>query len=264
MRLNTRGLIIRTLEVGESDRAVTVLTKDCGVVHAFARRSRAAKSALVSATQLFCYSELTLFEGKTANTIDDAQPIEVFFELRQDLARLSLAQYFCELVGVLAPEDDGAGDFLRLLLNAFYLMCKQKHPLSVIKAAVEMRMLSLAGYMPDLICCKDCGAYEADLMLFSPREGTLTCDSCCKGDYKGMIPLHRGALTALRHTIYADFSKLFSFSLSEEGLKELNRASESYIINTLERSFQTLDFYHSIKEDENSADSNQEDKNHET
>ena len=153
MQIQTEGIVIRVAAVGESDRLVTVLTRDRGVVRAFARKSRAAKSRLVSATQLFCYTRILLFCGKDKYMIDEAQPLEVFFELRQDIARLALAQYFCELAGVLAPQEDGerAAEFLRLLLAAFRRLCRGGRPLPLVKAAVEMRMLSLAGYMPDLI-----------------------------------------------------------------------------------------------------------------
>lgn len=60
--------------------------------------------------------------------INDAQPLEVFFDLRSDIETLSLAQYFCELVSVLAPEEAAAGDFLRLVLNALHFLAKRKRP----------------------------------------------------------------------------------------------------------------------------------------
>ena len=246
MTLETDGLVIAEQSVGESDRLATILTRDEGVVRAFARQAKKVGSTKASATQLFCYSRLTLYKGREKYVIDDARPVELFFDLRRDVERLALAQYFCELARTLPPQEAPAGDFLRLVLNALHFLSKGKKPPLLLKAVVEMRMLELSGYMPDLVGCRECGSYEADPMLFFPREGTICCASCAAQEPVGAMALSPGVLTALRHTIYADFEKLFSFSLRPEGLKALAAVSERYTLCTLERGFQTLDFFHGL------------------
>lgn len=249
MQISTDGLIIMEKDVGESDRLVTVLSREEGVLRAFAQRANKMKSSKLSATQLLCYSRLTIYKGRDKYIIDDAQPLEIFFELRKDIERLSLAQYFCELAGALAPQEAPAGDFLRLVLNALHFLSKGNRPNSMLKAVVEMRMLSLAGYMPDLVMCAGCSCYEADRMYFLPRSGKLYCADCYR-QYQGSEPaflLGRGVVTALRHTVYADFEKLFSFQLSLQGLQDLAAASEAYVVHTLSRRFNTLDFYNQVK-----------------
>ncbi len=247
MRIETEGLVIMEKSVGESDRLVTILTRQEGVVRAFAQQANKIKNSKLSATQLLSYSRFTIFKGREKYIIDDAQPIEVFFDLRRDMERLSLAQYFCELAGALAPQETEAGDFLRLILNALHFLCKGTKPQLLLKSIVEMRILSLAGYMPNLICCAGCSCYEADEMFFLPRNGVIYCGGCLQPSAEPALRLSRGALTGLRHTIYADFDKLFSFNLSEQGMKELSRASEQYVLSTLQRSFNTLDFYNQMK-----------------
>lgn len=246
MQINTDGLIIREQSIGESDRLVTVLTREQGILRAFVRGAKAMKSRNASSTQLFCYSRLSIYEGRDKYIIDEAEPIEVFFSLRSDFEKLSLAQYFCELALTLAPEKMKAGDFLRLVLNAFYFLGKEKLPPAQIKAIVEMRMLSLAGFMPDLVCCDQCGAYEADQMYFMVKQGKLYCGSCYPQFAPGGILMNRGVATALRHTIYADFNKVFGFALPPKDIETLAKASERYLLNTVERGFATLDFYKQI------------------
>lgn len=248
MLLNTEGLILKEQNIGESDRLVTVLTRQQGLMRAFVRGAKRIKNRNASSTQLLSYSRLSVYRGKEKNVIDEAEPIEVFFELRQDIEKLALAQYFCELTLALAPEDGEAGGFLRLVLNALYLLAHGKRPPALIKAVLEMRMLSLAGYLPDLLYCQGCGAYEADTMYFLPRQGTLLCHACyAKARRREGVTLGRGALTALRHSVYADFEKIFSFTLSAEGIRLLAQAAERYVVERLERSFPTLNFYHQIK-----------------
>ncbi len=59
-----------------------------------------------------------------------------------------------------------------------YFLCKGTRPNAVLKAIVEMRMMSLAGYQPDLVCCAECGCYEAETMYFLPRSGKILCGAC--------------------------------------------------------------------------------------
>lgn len=87
-------------------------------------------------------------------------------------------------------------------------------------------------------------------MYFLPRGGVIYCGDCMQPSAEPAVKLSRGALTGLRHTIYADFEKLFSFSLSPRGLSELSRASEQYMLATLQRGFNTLDFYHQIAQED--------------
>ncbi len=242
VQVKTQGLVIREQPVGESDKLVTVLTRDEGVVRAFARRAKNLKDSKNSATGLLCYSRLNLYKGRDKYIVNDAFPIEVFFGLRKDITALALGQYFCALSAELVPEGVESGEYLRLVLNALHFLCEGKKPPALLKPIVELRMLSISGFMPDLIGCARCGAYEAETMVFQVQEGNIRCKDC---GGKG-LPLSMGALTAMRHIVYSDFAKIFSFSLSEAAGKELSRAAEAYTVQVLQKRPQTLDFYNSL------------------
>lgn len=242
VQVKTQGLIIREQPVGESDRLVTVLTKDEGVVRAFARRAKSLKDSKNAATGLLCYSRLNLYKGREKYIINDAFPIEVFFGLRKDITALALGQYFCSLAAELVPEGVESEAYLRLVLNALHFLSKGTRPPALLKPIVELRMLSVAGFMPDLVACAHCGAYEADPMAFQAREGNIRCKACGGEGYL----LSPAALTAMRHIIYTDFEKLFSFSLSEGAAKELGETVEAYTVQVLQKRPQTLDFYNNL------------------
>lgn len=232
--------------MGESDRLVTVLTRDQGVVRAFARRAKNLKDSKNSATGLLCYSRLNLYQGRDKYIINDAFPIEVFFGLRQDIVRLALAQYFCGLSTELVPDGVESGDYLRLVLNALHFLSEGSRPEELLKPIVELRMLSLSGYMPDLVCCAQCGAYEADRMYFKVNRGVIYCQDCYLNNGDPCVALSRAALTAMRHIIYSDFEKIFSFSIPPGARKELLAASEAYTVSVLQKRPKTLDFYNSL------------------
>ena len=246
MQVQTQGLIIKEQTVGESDRLVTVLTKDEGVVRAFARRAKNLKDSKNAATGLLCYSRLKLSKGKEAYNINEAFPLEVFFDLRKDVASLALAQYFCQLAVELVPEGVESEEYLRLVLNALHFLCKGTRPQPVLKAIVELRMLSEAGYMPNLAYCAQCGAYESERMYFKINRGTLYCKDCYLDNGDLCAPLSLSALTAMRHIVYADFDRIFSFSVSPGAQKELSAAAEAYTVNILQKRPKTLEFYYSL------------------
>jgi DNA repair protein RecO (recombination protein O) len=255
MQIKTDGLIVRDLNVGEDDRIVTILTRELGIVQASARGARRVKSRLSTATRLFCYSDFTLFKGRETYIIDDVQPIEFFLGVDKDLERLALAQYFAQLCAFLAPQEESAELFLRLMLNALSFLQNGKRPLPFIKAAFELRMLTMSGYMPDIVACRICGAYEADRMTLDPVSGTLICCDCrdtapkCEEsapDDPKKPELSKGALAAMRHIVYADFERLFSFALPDAALSELSLAVQEYLLCRIERTFPTLEFYNSL------------------
>ena len=246
MKFRTEGLIIREQNIGEKDRLVFALTKTNGVIRAFVRGANNIKSQKCAATSLLAYSMLTVYKGRDSYVIGEARTIRLFSKLRSDVVKMCLAQYFCELALTICPREHHANSYLRLTLNSLYLLGEGKRPPDLIKPCYEMRLASMAGYMPDLRMCRSCGEYSAETMYFLPREGMLECASCRGKRLDGAIALNESSLTALRHTVYADDDKLFSFALSESGLAALNAASESYIKHRFEKDFKTLSFYKTI------------------
>ena len=91
MTTSTRGLVIREQTIGESDRLVTLLTADYGLIRAFVRGAKQVKNRLASSTSLFAYSDFQLYRGRDTFVVDNASPVEVFFDLRKDIERLAAA-----------------------------------------------------------------------------------------------------------------------------------------------------------------------------
>lgn len=246
MKVKTQGLIIREQAIGESDRLVTALTRDEGVVRAFARRAKNYKDSKNAATGLLCYSRLDLYKGRETYIISAAYPIESFFGLRKDIVTLSLAQYFCQLSAELMPESTPAGDCLRLVLNALHFLSSGERSPRLLKPLVELRMLSLAGYMPDLVGCANCGAYESPTMTFWAERGQIFCQDCWMPENGGGLGLSPGALMGIRHMVYSPMEKLFSFSLSPSALEEAEAAAEAYVLAVVQRELTSLSFYKSL------------------
>lgn len=245
MRLSTKGLIVKENNFSDNDRLVVALTRDRGLIRAFVRGARRFKNRNASSTGLLCYSDLTFFKYKDTYTIDEAVAIEVFFELRGDIEKLALAQYFCELSLTLAPEESEAKEFLRVVLNSLSFLSKGSRKEIFVKAVTELRLLSISGYMPALVACAGCSEYEQDEMFFDTVSAKIYCHNC-KPEIP-LISLNRGVLFAMRHIVYSDLNKLFMFTLSDRSLEKLASVTEKYLLIQTERKYNTLDFYHSVK-----------------
>ena len=97
--------------------------------------------------------------------------------------------------------------------------------------------------MPDLGSCSSCREADAPLW-FLPRDGVLRCARCEKpGD---ALPLPPTLLAALRHIVHAPFEKCFAFQIPEEAVPSLAKTAEAFLLCQLGRSFQTLQFYHTM------------------
>lgn len=239
------GLIIKEQNIGDNDKLVTILSRNEGIISAYASGAKSIKSRKGAATSLLSYSSLTIKKKGESYRITEASPIEVFFKSGNDIEALALAQYFCELSLNYAPSDDNSELVLRLILNALYFLGERKRNIHLIKAIVELKLMALIGYMPDLVACKKCYKYENDLMYFDTNEGFLYCSQCVPYE-KGFAVINGTLITAMRHIIYSEFSKLFSFTLPDEAAVALSSITEKYLINKTENNLKTLQFFSSL------------------
>ncbi len=247
MQISTEGVVLRARDVDEADRVLTILTKERGVVSAFANGSKRMKSKLMASTQTFAYSRFQLYKGKDHYTVDSAEPITVFYGIRNDVDRLALAGYLCELAQCLAPEEDEAEGFLRLLLNCLHFLDKGSREPIMVKALFELRALSMAGYMPNLVGCDVCGCFESEKMFFYINSAKLVCLPCAKPPFsEQVIELTISVLSAMRYIIYSEFDKLFAFTLTQPSLGLLARVIETYTLCRIGHSFKTLEFIKSL------------------
>ena len=82
--------------------------------------------------------------------------------------------------------------------------------------------------------------------MLDVTQGVLRCRGCSSGEGGMPKPLCPDSLKALRHIVYGDAKRLYSFRLEGDAMERLARAAESFIAAQLERGFRTLDFYHQI------------------
>lgn len=246
MHVTTDGIVVRQTAMQENSRLLTILTKKHGLISAYQNGVKSLKGKGMSNVDLLCYSRFVLFHSKEKYVVDTADSLHVFFKIRSDLEKLSLASYFAELCAELAPRREQAHEFLRLMLNTLYLLEEDKRPLLFLKAVFELSALSLAGYMPNLVGCRVCGSYHREQMYFSVRDGELICSVCLQNHAPDLRPVSASVLHAMRHILFADREKLFSFALPEDPLHQLSELTEAFLIYQTGRKLKTLDFLKTV------------------
>ena len=244
--INCMGLVLKTQPIGERDKRVTVLTDSIGLIHCFARGAQSIGGRLMSATQPFAYSAMTLFQRKESYSLDHADIEKLFMAVSIDIAKLSLVQYFAQAVIAHAPREEDARETLRLLLNCLHFLNGDQMEPAIVKVVFEFQLMKLCGYQPLLEECGSCGEQrEEGLYFFSLSEGILRCEACAQTRREEECVLPPPILKALRH-VSGDLSKAFFFQLPGEQLSYLGDIGERYLQYHSERRYETLDYYKSM------------------
>jgi len=169
------GVVLRTMRLGEADRIVTFLTSGRGKVRAVAKGVRKTKSRFGGRLEPLNHVSLLLYEGRELDVVTQAESIEQFRAVREDLDRLAKAQSLLEAADQVAQERHAAGRLYTMLLGALRALAAADSPLLV--PAFFLKVLALEGFQPMLDGCAGCGS-EAELVAFDVGEGGALCRTC--------------------------------------------------------------------------------------
>lgn len=257
-RITVKGLNVRETEIGESDKLITLVTEEYGLLSVNAKGVRSLKSKNMVACQPFAYSTYVLRRSKKYFYVEETELIECFFDLRADLDKLSLAAYICDVCCDVSVENQPDCELLQLTLNTLYAISYKDWPLRKIKAAFEFRCAAVCGFCPDLSLCDRCGCDPKGDVYLDVMNGRLLCRDCKpltereemmedNGTARLYFLLSPSVLSAMRYIVDSPGRKFLSFRIDDEDeLNLLCRYTESYLINHLEHGFKTLEFYKSI------------------
>lgn len=166
------GINLKSSPLGESDRLLTVLTDEYGLMRVAAPGARKHKSSLRGRSSLFVINQLLLAKGRTIDKIIQAESIESFPGLSQDLAKLTAAQYLAELVLFQALSDHPQTELLCLLRE--HLGRIASLPTSATLAGLThavFHLLALAGLTPQIhACCLTQQPLRPDSLKLDPLK----------------------------------------------------------------------------------------------
>lgn len=254
------GLVVFEREIGENDKLLVILTERYGKLSVISKGAKSLKNRHMASSQLFAYSNYRLRKRGSYYYILESDLIESYYSIRNDLFKLSLATYICDLVNDVAREGNCEDEILRLTLNTLYAIANSLKPLDFIKASYEIRLAAELGFMPDLEGCASCQSYSENNYLFDIIDGIILCNKCKAaremspesnsftemGVNKPIEILPLEVILAMRYVITCSQERFLSYTISDELLPSLYGICERYLLHHLERSFETLDFYKSL------------------
>src|SRR5687768_2124065 len=89
----TEAVILRRSDFGEADRLLTLFTARYGKRRVIAKGARKTTSRRAGHIELFNRVELQLATGRNLDIVTDAQIVDPYKQLHEDLPRLSHAYY---------------------------------------------------------------------------------------------------------------------------------------------------------------------------
>lgn len=240
------GIVLRTRNLGEADRIITLYTREQGKVDCVARGSRRTRSRLLGGTQLFTHGRYMLYSGRSLDSLNQAEIKESFARLREDLVKMGYASYLAELLDVVTEPGEPSEDIFHLILDAYHGLQRDVTPATVARW-FEFRLMALLGYEPELEHCVGCGR-EAEIEVhFSSREGGLICRNCLERDGSS-LSIRRSTVELLKHFLAMEGSRLGIVRPSAADLSLLESLGRAYVDERLPRPLKSLTFLASIQD----------------
>lgn len=250
------GMVLSAMPVNDYDKRLVILTKESGKITAFAKGARKPNSALLACCQPFAFGEFALYAGKSSYNIVSAEISNYFGELRDDFEGLCYGFYFCEFADYLTKENNDEKEILKLLYQSLRALSKKTIDPLLIRAVFELKIMALNGETPQVFGCVKCQNKIAGPVsieeqrltgryYFSAECGGILCDSC-RGYDKGAVSINTSTLYTMQYIISKETEKLYTFKVTDEVLKELQRCVKRYLERYIDHDFKSLEIFREI------------------
>ena len=254
------GLVIRESDHKDNDKILTVLTEKYGKLFVIGKGVKSLKNRHMACTQLFSYASFNLRRRGNFYYITDSDLIENYYEIRNDIVKLALSTYICDVLCEVSREGIEESGVMKLALNTFYAIAKDVKELEFIRASFEMKLASECGFMPDLECCSVCGKDNELFVSIDIMGGNYICDKCKSSALfttvkdafyetntaKPILYVSSSVIQAMKYVCASRLERFLSFSLDKSECPSFFDACEKYLLNHLERGFYSLEFYKSL------------------
>lgn len=245
---NVEAVVLRTQDLREADKLVTIFTRERGKQRVVAYGIAKAKSRNRGALQPLCHSKLLLYRGKNINSVRQSEGLNYFTELLANFDKLMIGCYLCEIVDILCAENEPNEPLFVLLLTtikwldhpAIDFMAAEK-----LRAGFEIKMLGLLGYLPELSCCVHCGTKLAPPLAFSLAEGGLLCRSCSQIDARS-FDIKPPTVYLLQQLVSTKPKDLPALQAENWVWKEAQRILKHLVNYYLERRAKSLDLLETL------------------
>jgi DNA repair protein RecO (recombination protein O) len=242
----SEAIVLRRVDFGEADRLLTLFSREFGKIKALAKGARKPQARKAGHVELFMRSDFMFAKGKNIDIVTQAEVVEPYLALRDDLVRTTYAAYAAELLDGLTAEADRDLAKYDLLSKALGWLAESDNYLLAARY-YELRLLALAGFQPQLFHCVSCNEpIEQQDQFFSAELGGLLCPACQAADRRA-LSISASAVKVLRHLQTHSWSHVKALRLRPRVQRDLENVMHHYLRHILERNLRSADFLYRLR-----------------
>jgi len=238
----TEAVILRRINLGEADRILTAFTPDHGKLRVIAKGVRKPSSRKAGHLEPFTRVQLLLARGRDLDIVTQAESMDIYPSLREDLGRIGRAAYVAELIDRFSVEGEGSRDVYRLVLETYERLTSSVDP-SIVMRFFQVKLLLSSGFGPELFRCLKCSKeLVPEDQYFSNMDGGVYCAECGRLQRVGLQPISVDALKMLRFYQRSNYAQVSEVAIRGRVQREIDALLESYLHHILERSLNASRF----------------------
>ena len=243
---STEGIVVRLNDLGESDRIVSLLTPQRGLVRGVAKSARRPNSKLGGHLDLLRHVTISARTGRSLDSISQAQTMNDFRIIQEDLGRISCGIYLCELSEKFSLEGVPSNNTFEILRYGLGWLERTSNP-ELFLRWYEMRILQLNGFQPEIFICTGCGiTLEQESQTFSATLGGFICKVCRPTANDRLLLASVGVIKILRFLQNTECEALENLRVGEGDRHHVGQILRKHIQGVLDRSVRSTDFLDEI------------------
>lgn len=236
---SSRAFLVRSSDIGETDRRLTFFTEAAGAVGVVAKAAHRSRKRFGGALQKYFLLDIVWSEeAGRVPILASASIVESFWNIMGNWERIRHADYLLELVSSLFPQPGPKPKAFAFLLSGIRALSSGEPPLSIGRKA-EAVFLASGGWGPDLSGCRRCGREGSRSFRFVVSEGKISCEACAGA---GGEPLSLGAVRTWRALQASSPSTIGRIRIPETVLIELQYVMYRYLEWNIGRTFRSLGY----------------------
>lgn len=240
------AIVLKRVDFGEADKILTLYTANRGKMRALGKGIRRPGSRMGGHLDLLTHSQLQLARGRNLDIVTQAEMIEPFIGLRDDLGRASLGCQVAELVDRMTEDEHEDRPIFDALRQALDRIAHDADPELAVRT-FEMTLLDRLGYRPQLHRCVRCRAELTRVdSYYSASTGGVLCPGCGPGD-SGALPISARAFALLRQLQIGDYALLSRLRQDAALRREAEAILRHQIRYLLERELTSTGFVNRVR-----------------
>jgi DNA repair protein RecO (recombination protein O) len=245
--IRVEAIVLQHSDFGEADRLVRLYTREAGKLRAIVKGARKIASRKAGHLEPFTRVKLQLSRGRDLYIVTQAETVDAYPALREDLTLTGYTAYVVELLDRFVPDEESALPALyRLLTGTLARLAAEPNPWLTVRS-YEMRLLDLLGFRPHLFECANCRReIQPEPQFFSAGLGGVICPRC-GGGLPGLWNISVEALKYLRHFQRSDAKDAMRARPAPEVQEEIEMLMQGYFQYLLERKLNTPGFIRVVR-----------------